>query len=105
MQEGVARLAEAGILIYAVAGNHDTLALPRLAGLIEEFTLGTKDLDSAIRSITNPNTLLFVHPNVVGKSELARCCTRFPPGEKQSAIRSEFVYLCVAVTIAYIDFT
>ena len=39
LQEGVTRLADAGIRICAVAGNHDTKTLPRLARLIDRFTL------------------------------------------------------------------
>lgn len=39
LEESVGRLLDAGIEILAVAGNHDVEALPRLAGLIEGFTL------------------------------------------------------------------
>ncbi|MDF1566266.1 MAG: metallophosphoesterase [Deltaproteobacteria bacterium] len=39
LEEAVRRLGAAGISVFGVAGNHDTLALPRLAGRIEGFTL------------------------------------------------------------------
>ena len=39
LEQAVVRLAEAGIPVVAVAGNHDVEALPRLAGLIEGFRL------------------------------------------------------------------
>ncbi len=37
LEERVRRLLGAGIEVFAVAGNHDVEALPRLAGLIEGF--------------------------------------------------------------------
>jgi exonuclease SbcD len=39
LHEGVTRLAGAGIPVYAVAGNHDGEALPRLADSIDGFRL------------------------------------------------------------------
>jgi len=39
LHEGVTHLAEHGIPVYAVAGNHDVDALPRLADSIEDFRL------------------------------------------------------------------
>ncbi len=39
LEEGVRRLLDAGIEVIAVAGNHDVEALPRLAALIDGFTL------------------------------------------------------------------
>ena len=39
LEEGVRRLVDAGIEVIAVAGNHDVEALPRLAALIDGFTL------------------------------------------------------------------
>lgn len=39
LEECVRRLVDAGIDVIAVAGNHDVEALPRLAALIEGFTL------------------------------------------------------------------
>lgn len=39
LKAGVEKLAEAGIRILAVAGNHDTQVLPRLAGEIEDLEL------------------------------------------------------------------
>ena len=39
LEESVRRLLDAGIEVVAVAGNHDVEALPRLATLIEGFTL------------------------------------------------------------------
>ena len=39
LEEGVRRLLDAGIQVIAVAGNHDVEALPRLAALIDGFTL------------------------------------------------------------------
>ena len=39
LEKGVRRLEDAGIQILAVAGNHDVEALPRLASLIDGFTL------------------------------------------------------------------
>jgi len=39
LEEGVRRLLDSGIEVIAVAGNHDVEALPRLAALIEGFTL------------------------------------------------------------------
>ena len=39
LEENVKRLVSAGIEVLAVAGNHDVEALPRLAPLIEGFTL------------------------------------------------------------------
>lgn len=39
LHEGVTKLTEAGIPIYAVAGNHDGEALPRLADSIDGFRL------------------------------------------------------------------
>ena len=39
LEAGIRRLLEAGIEVIAVAGNHDVEALPRLADLIEGFTL------------------------------------------------------------------
>jgi len=39
LREGVERLAEAGIGVYGVAGNHDVQVLPRLADQIEAFHL------------------------------------------------------------------
>ncbi len=39
LENGVRRLDDAGIQILAVAGNHDVEALPRLASLIDGFTL------------------------------------------------------------------
>lgn len=39
LEECVGRLLDAGIEIFAVAGNHDFDALRRLAGLVEGFTL------------------------------------------------------------------
>jgi DNA repair exonuclease SbcCD nuclease subunit len=39
LEAAVRRLAEADIGVFAVAGNHDVEALPRLARLIPEFTL------------------------------------------------------------------
>ena len=39
LEECTRRLLDAGIRVIAVAGNHDVEALPRLAGLIEGFTL------------------------------------------------------------------
>lgn len=39
LEESTRHLLDAGIQVIAVAGNHDVEALPRLAGLIEGFTL------------------------------------------------------------------
>ena len=39
LEESVQRLLDAGIEVIAVAGNHDVEALPRLASLIDGFTL------------------------------------------------------------------
>ena len=39
LEEGIRRLLKAGIQVIAVAGNHDFEALPRLAALIDGFTL------------------------------------------------------------------
>ncbi len=39
LEENVRRLLNAGIQVIAVAGNHDVEALPRLAALIDGFTL------------------------------------------------------------------
>ena len=39
LEESVRRLLDAGIEVVAVAGNHDVEALPRLAALIDGFTL------------------------------------------------------------------
>ncbi len=39
LEESVRRLLDAGIGVIAVAGNHDVEALPRLAALIDGFTL------------------------------------------------------------------
>lgn len=39
LEESVRRLVDAGIEVIAVAGNHDVEALPRLAALIDGFTL------------------------------------------------------------------
>ena len=39
LEEGVQRLLKAGVEVVAVAGNHDVEALPRLANLIDGFTL------------------------------------------------------------------
>lgn len=39
LEQGVRRLVEAGIEVYAVAGNHDGVALPRLARSIPGFHL------------------------------------------------------------------
>jgi exonuclease SbcD len=39
LESGVARLAAAGITVAAIAGNHDTEALPRLADRIDDFHL------------------------------------------------------------------
>jgi exonuclease SbcD len=39
LEEGIRRLLDAGIQVIAVAGNHDVEALPRLAALIDGFTL------------------------------------------------------------------
>ena len=39
LEESVRQLLEAGIQVIAVAGNHDVEALPRLAALIDGFTL------------------------------------------------------------------
>lgn len=39
LEESVRRLIDAGIEVIAVAGNHDVEALPRLAALIDGFTL------------------------------------------------------------------
>ncbi len=39
LERAVQRLLEAGIAVFAVAGNHDVEALPRLARMIDGFTL------------------------------------------------------------------
>ena len=39
LEDGTRQLLAAGIQVIAVAGNHDVEALPRLAGLIDGFTL------------------------------------------------------------------
>ncbi|HVS17599.1 MAG TPA: metallophosphoesterase, partial [Planctomycetota bacterium] len=39
LRQGVAELLEDGIAVLAVAGNHDVVALPRLADEIEGFRL------------------------------------------------------------------
>lgn len=39
LEEAIRRLLDAGVQVVAVAGNHDVEALPRLAGLIDGFTL------------------------------------------------------------------
>ncbi len=39
LEEGVRRLADKGIAVLAVAGNHDVAVLPRLAGVIDSFRL------------------------------------------------------------------
>ena len=39
LRQGIERLAAAGIPVFAVAGNHDTHVLPRLAEEIEDLTL------------------------------------------------------------------
>ncbi len=39
LQRGVQRLVDGGIAVLGVAGNHDGIALPRLAHLIREFRL------------------------------------------------------------------
>ncbi len=39
LEDGLRRLFEAGIEVIAVAGNHDVEALPRLASLLDGFTL------------------------------------------------------------------
>lgn len=39
LEASVRQLAQAGIAVFAVAGNHDVEALPRLARMIPEFTL------------------------------------------------------------------
>lgn len=39
LEDGVRRLVEGGIGVWAVAGNHDVEALPRLAGMIPGFRL------------------------------------------------------------------
>ena len=39
LEESIRRLLDAGIQVIAVAGNHDVEALPRLAALIDGFTL------------------------------------------------------------------
>lgn len=39
LEESIRRLLDAGIQVVAVAGNHDVEALPRLAALIDGFTL------------------------------------------------------------------
>ncbi|MGY6587827.1 MAG: metallophosphoesterase family protein [Wenzhouxiangella sp.] len=39
LKQGIERLAGAGIPVFAVAGNHDTHVLPRLAREIEQLTL------------------------------------------------------------------
>jgi predicted phosphodiesterase len=39
LEKGVRQLADAGIRVVGVAGNHDVLALPRLADRIDDFVL------------------------------------------------------------------
>ena len=43
LHDGVRRLVEAGVAVYAVAGNHDVEALPRLERAIEAFRLVGRD--------------------------------------------------------------
>jgi hypothetical protein len=39
LEEGARRLVEAGVPVYAIAGNHDVQVLPRLAGHLPGFTV------------------------------------------------------------------
>ena len=39
LEDGIRRLSDAGIQVIAIAGNHDVEALPRLAALMDGFTL------------------------------------------------------------------
>jgi exonuclease SbcD len=57
LQEGVQKLADAGIQVCAVAGNHDVEVLPRLAGAIVGFHLlgaGGTWTDHVIESAEGP---------------------------------------------------
>ena len=52
LEENVRRLLDAGIQVIAVAGNHDVEALPRLAALIDGFTLLGADGEWEARTIS-----------------------------------------------------
>ena len=56
LEENVRRLLEKGIEVIAVAGNHDVEALPRLAALIDGFTLLGADGRWEARTISKNQT-------------------------------------------------
>ncbi len=54
LHDGVAALLDAGIRVLAVAGNHDGVALPRLADLVPRFELIGRDGRWQTADVTGP---------------------------------------------------
>ena len=54
LERGVRRLVDAGISVVGVAGNHDVLALPRLADQLPEFKLIGRNIN--ITNLTKHKT-------------------------------------------------